>query len=567
MSNGAQQEQQIPATHHCIVRGETSDGPFQRVYITHDADEAERFNYIMEQAEHTHGLKRGDIGKLVESEFPGLILILEQHGNDITESVPDTLPIGEGYWDEHDHVQLLRRALMATENEWKDSLRKAGNEMASNLPTLLAIGVKGDAGYWFAGACGLGIAASIGYRGHRQNQRFNRALTIFVEFMNNKSINPDIAKEVLDKRMRSSGLLFSGVPKTDLSKFDEDHYITIADKRGLWYNKNYLSRRLHSRALPDSSAEVEISPEFVAQHSRKVLKKTAHFIGEQLLDFANNPRSPETWKNIGRGAVDFAILSFEFRNKVSRNRVYRDMVKANPELGGGRITIEDHEHVRAAADHNILEEISVTKADVIDQKRDGMVMNAAFAMEAGFMGAHIYEVGHAGHELYDKYTHDEAESVEAAPVSVDCENPSVPPAITEGAQSDAADLPPPVTDELQGPPRQAFDNAASPSDVAAEPSIQPCEAPSPNVLTTEQTHQGNESWMDDPEAAVALGIYSIFMASGAFSYLGREITSIKNTLQSSRARVLSNLYPRAMEQYQEFKMKQAEADGPATPAH
>lgn len=495
MSNDVQQEQEVPATHHCIVRGVTSHGPFQRVYITHDAEEAERFNYIMEQAEHTHDLKRGDIGKIVEAEFPGLILILEQHGNDITENIPDSLPIGEGYWDEHDHVQLLRRALMATENEWKDSLRKAGNEMASNLPTLLAIGVKGDAGYWFAGACGLGIAAAIGYRGHRQNQRFNRALGIFVEFMNNKSINPDIAKEVLDKRMRSSGLLFSGVPETDLSKFDENHYITIADRRGLWYNKNYLSRRLHSRALPDSSTQIEISPEFVAEQSRKALNRAAHFVSEQILDCVNNPRSPETWKNVGRGAVDFVILSFEFRNRVSRDRVYKDMVKANPELGSGRIKIEDHEHVRAAADHNILEEISVTKADVIDQKRDGMVMNAAFAMEAGFMGAHTYEVGHAGQQLYDKYVHGD-----------------------ESAHS-----------------------AGSAHD--------------------------DSSWMDSPEAAVGLGLYSIFMASGAFSYLGREITSIKNTLQSSRARVLSNLYPRAMEQYQEFKMKQAEADGPSTPAH
>ncbi len=495
MSNDMQQEADPPAIHHCIVRGETStDGPFQRVYITEDADEAERFNYLMEQAEHYDGLKRGDIGKLIEAEFPGLILILEQHGNDITEDVPDTLPIGEGYWDEHDHVQLLRRALMATENEWQDSIRKAGNEMASNIPTLMAIGMKGDAGYWIAGACGLGIAASIGYRGHRQNQRFNRALTIFVEFMNNKSINPDMAKEVLDKRMRSSGLLFSGVPESDLSQFDENHYITIADKRGLWYNKNYLSRRLHSRALPDPSKRVTISPEFVAEHSRKAIKHAAKFLGEQALDCVNNPRSPETWKNIGRGAVDFAVLSFEFRNKVSRNRAYRDMVNANPELGGGRITIEDHEHVRAAADHNILEEISVTKADVIEQKRDGMVMNAAFAMEAGFMGAHIYEVGHAGHQLYDKHVHGDA------------------------------------------PPQ-----------------------------TTANDHDA--SWMDSPEAAIGLGLYSIFMASGAFSYLGREITSIKNTLQSSRARVLSNLYPRAMEQYQDFKLKQAEADGPATPAH
>lgn len=470
--------------HRCIVRGETSDGgPFQRIYVTYSADEADRFNSLMGLIEKEQGLTKGDIGKIIDDEFPSLILILEQHGNEITEDVPESLPVGEGYWDEHDHVQLLRRALMATENEWKDSIRKAGNEMASNMPTLLAIGIKGDAGYWFAGACGLGIAGAIGYRGYRQNKRFNRTLEIFVEFMNNRSVNPDMAKDVLEKRIRSSGLLFSGIPDNDLSKFDENHYIAIADKRGLWYNKNYLTERLYRRALPNGSQRVEVSPESVSNFSRKALKTSGHFLLEQGADFFNNPFNPQTWRNIGKGSVDLCILVYEFRNTVSRNRAYQDMVKAHPEFEA--IKIEEHDHVHDAADHNILQEIKVTKADLGEQKRDGMIMGAAFTMEAGFMGAHAYEVAHAGHTLFEE-----------------------------------------------------------------------------NFSDAVHADHSHESWIDTPEAAVGLGIYSIFMASGAFAYLGREIASIKDTLQSRRARVLNELYPQAMEQYREYQEQRAEAATP-----
>lgn len=474
--------------HRCIVRGESSDKtPFQRVYVTYDGDEAARFNYEMDLAQRDRTLARGDIGRLVEEKFPNLVLILEQHGNDIMEDIPESLPIGEGYWDEHDHVQLLKRALMTTENEWRDSIRKAGNEMASNLPTLMAIGLKGDVGYWFAGACGLGIAGAIGYRGHRQNKRFERALKIFVEFANERTINPDRAREILDKRMRSSGLLFSGLPEQDLSQFSENHYIQVADKRGLWHNKNHLSRTIHRRALPDASAQMQVPAERANAFCSRALQAVRHGLKEQGQDLILNPFSVDTWKNVGRGGIDFFVLAYEFRNTVSRNRAYTEMVREHPEFG--TITIEDHQHMRDAADHNILQEISVTKKDLKEQKTDGTIMATAFAFEAGFMTTHAYEAYEAGKETFHKYAGHE-----------------------EGAGH--------ATD-------------------------------------------GHHTWIDEPEAALGLSIYSMFMASGAWSYLGREISSIKHTLQSRRARILHDLYPKAMRQYKDHFDTESEVEAPS----
>ncbi len=473
------------SVHRCIVRGEASDGePFQRVYVTYDADEAERFNDLMGLIEHEQGITKQAIAQIAEKEFPGLILILEQHGNEITEEVPDSLPIGEGYWDEHDHVQLLRRALIATENELQDSIRKSANEVASNIPTLMAIGLKGDWTYWVAGAAGAYIAGSIGFRGYRQNARFNRALNIFVEFKNNQYINPDMAKEVLDKRMRSSGLLFSGVPEADLSKFDENHFIAVADKRGLWYNKNYLTKSVHRRALPNGREKVFASPEVAKGHCRKALGIAGHFLWEQIVDLKENPTSAQTWKNIGRGFVDTGILAFEFRNTVSRNRAYQDMVDAHPELAA--ITVEEHQHVQDAADHNILEEIRVTKRDIKEQKFDGGVMGLAFIAESVFMGMHGYETAHAGYEIY----------------------------------------------------QEQFGEAAA--------------------GTTGPHPEPEHSWIDEPEVALGLSLYSIALASGAYAYLGREISSVKDTLQSRRAKVLKDLYPKAMEQYRAHREQQSQ---------
>ncbi|MBL4804203.1 MAG: hypothetical protein JKY71_05000 [Alphaproteobacteria bacterium] len=480
---------QHASVHRCIVRGESSDGePFQRVYVTYDADEAERFNDLMGLIEHEQGITKQAIAQIAEHEFPGLILILEQHGNEITEDVPDSLPIGEGYWDEQNHVQLLRRALMATEYELQDSVRKSANEIASNIPTLMAIGMKGDWTYWAAGAAGAYIAGAIGFRGYRQNNRFNRALKIFVEFKNNQYINPDMAKEVLDKRMRSSGLLFSGVPEADLSKFDENHYIAVADKRGLWYNKNFLTKSVHRRALPNGRERIFASPEVAKGHCRKAMSVAGHFLWEQVVDLKENPTSKETWKNIGSGMVDSVILAYEFRNTVSRDRAYKDMVNAHPELGP--ITVEEHEHVRDAADHNILEEIRVTKRDIKEQKVDGAVMGSAFVAESIFMGTHAYEAAHAGHEIY----------------------------------------------------QEQFGEAAA--------------------GTTGPHPAPEHSWIDEPEVALGLSLYSIALASGAYAYLGREISSVKDTLQSRRARVLKELYPKAMEQYRAHMQSDAEADHP-----
>lgn len=481
MATVEEHSEPAPQVHSCVVRGITADGstPYQRIYATYDEDTARSFNALLGMIEHDSNYTQEDIDEVVNEQFPELILLMEQLGNDITEEIPESLPLGEGYWDEHDQYQLLCRALMQLENEAKLSLRKTGNELLSNLPTFWTIVDKGDIGYMLAGAAGAGIAGAITWRGKRQNDRFERVLDIFVEFLNNRNVNPDMAKEVLEKRMRFSGLLFSGIRKFDLRQFDESKYIQIAIKKDRWYEKNTLARRIAQLSHPPKVTGLKEASIDAYRRFRAASAVAGDFMLEQGLDLVHNPTSPKTYKNIFYGAINAGLLVVSFSRKARNSEQYRKMVSDHPELDG-KVTIDQHEVVRAASGTNIIKEIEASKADLEEQKTDGKIMLGAFTAEGLFMGAHAYEAGEAAMHLSEKA----------------------------------------MSGEL-------FNNDAE-----------------GGFFTT---------GAGDDISNILVSVYSMAMASGAFSYLADEISEIRGTIDSERGRLINDLYVRAMDRYVEQK--------------
>lgn len=145
------------------------------------------------------------------------------------------LPIGE---DPHEgdrpKLQLLKRTLIEKQRVAKNSLRYGGNEFASNIPTFLSAATKGDAGYIVATACAFSILGIIGYRGISQRAAYNEALEIWSEFESNFKSDPENAYDILEQRMQAKGLLFSGIPEHNLQNFRRTEHRANAIKQGFW---------------------------------------------------------------------------------------------------------------------------------------------------------------------------------------------------------------------------------------------------------------------------------------------------------------------------------------------
>ena len=395
----AAEEQNYKEGHLCRVLGYTSnqesgeEEPYQQVYLTYDADEAERFNDVLGRFEDKD-LRRRRIATLIENKFPGLQLILEQHGNEITEDLPSALPIGEGYWDEHDQVQLLYKALIATGGEKSESYQCAGFEFSSNLPTFAAAAATQSPGFLAASALGIAITGSILFRGRQQDKRYEDVLKIFVRWVNNKSRNPFEAAKILSQDIQNAGLLFSGLSKFDASNVDESYYIQDAKKRGLWYDADELPLMIAGVRYPKVGENIELElPSFQDRLSTASII-AAHFAKEQIVGFFTNPFNPKTWKNVARGVPDTFVILYELFNRTSKTQKYKEMLERNPELKS-TVRIEEHEVIHETVDSHIVQQIRDSKEDFKSLKWDARAMGAAFVCETGFYGAHIYEVYHA----------------------------------------------------------------------------------------------------------------------------------------------------------------------------
>ena len=320
-----------------VVQGRTGSGePFQNIYLTSSKREAASFRGFLE--DNRDEITRTLLQERIDEDFPSLTLLKGEVGNDISEpkDIPDELPFGEGAWDENDNVQLLKRALIERQREWKDGLQKAGNEIASNIPTFMAAGSKGDAGYIVASIGGGLVAAAIIWRANNQRKKFLETLKIWVEFTNNcRTQSPKKAHKILRRRMDNSGLLFSGIPQHDVRSFNRIDFIKTAEQNNLWYDKPSLKERLARIQFPDADQRLAFShwlyneslvtPFEAAVTYGRVMGK---YSLEQVKDVWRNPRSLKTWKDIGLGLTDTPLLTadlighwWERRKRQKKNRL------------------------------------------------------------------------------------------------------------------------------------------------------------------------------------------------------------------------------------------------------
>ena len=479
-----------------VVQGHTSEGePFQRVYSTTDPAEAERFDFLFKG--HENSLSRSELDEIVKEHFPHLNIRKDEVGNEISavEELPETLPLGEGPYDEENNEQLLHRATLQRWKEWEEAKKRSGNEIVSNLPTYTALGVKGDLGYALAAAGGTFVAGIIGWRGYQQRRKLTETLKIWVEFKNNRALNPRQAFSILNERMNESGLLFSGINSKNFKPHPpellDETFTQLAKSYGVWYDKKSLTEKITSIRLPDAEQRFKIA---FWLHSSSVsdifetASASCSVIGkysfEQFKDLKRNPTSLSTWKKIGIGLLDTPGLTYDIckHHADSAGRWWKTKqhvdnhdgaLKTNQPEDLQSLHIENVEAVRDKVDNHLLREVETTQQDFQNERRDGAWMLAAQAGETLFFGAHIHKAGTSAISMVQEHA-------------------------------------------LDTPPQH-------------EP----------------------ETWMDHNEAAFGLSLFSIFMASGAYAHIGHEISSIRKTMKSQRAKVFEELYPEIAAQYRD----------------
>ena len=515
-----------------VVKGHTEEGepaqrvPWRRVYMTGDSAQAAGFASFLKLLREP--LERAALDKVIHQRFPGLSLIREETGNEITpaDDLPEDLPLGEDVDDEEDNVQLLQRAVLQRLDEWREARTRSGNEIASNIPTYIGIGLKGDAGLIAAGIGGTLVAGIIGWRGAQQKNKLVETLKIWVAYQNDVQAGRAQALALqmfrgnavgneaqagraqalanLNIRMNESGLLFSGIEEQDLSRFKPGELDRLcgglAEKYGIWYDKTTLGERVKKLRWPDQDKRLETAS-WLHHHSLADMFRAAaasakvigHYGWGQVRDIWRNPRSPETWKRIGTGLVDTPLLTYDIaRHFVDNARRLRaearhiDRQNGNPTTDCPQtlqqIRIEEVGSIHGKVDGHLIAELQTTLDDLNRERRGGLWMTGAMAGETLFYAGHAWNAANA-----------------------------------------AAGL-------VQPSPATAAETAA-------------------------------QTWMDHDGMALGLSLFSMALASGAWAHIGREISLIKDEVASRRARAFDELYPQIANQYSE-RANGADADAP-----
>ena len=122
----------------------------------------------------------------------------------------------------------------------------------------------------------------------------------------------------------------------------------------------------------------------------------AEYIKEQIQDGGKNIVTLQTYKDILNGFKSAATSAYYFKifNHRSRDR-YR-ITPSHPELTEPRL--EDNPIAVERADDELIEEIKLTRKQIIQTHQDGKLITGAFGFEAAFMGLHFQEAAHAAED-------------------------------------------------------------------------------------------------------------------------------------------------------------------------
>lgn len=386
--------------YRCVFRGSTSeDFPFQRVYGTYDRAEALNFSQVIRESKDLT-VTREVLDRIISESFPTLELLGEQTGNDIqpVRDIPDAFPVGEGIWDDTNRVQLLKRTLMHTLWNVRKSGRGAGNEITSNLPTYYFAATTDSLLLKFAAVGGTGISAALIYRRQRHQEEFDRALKIWVRFVNNTKIEPERALEILEEDMLNEGLLFSGRPQTPMSEFNAEEFKDLAIQKKVWFDSQKIVEHTEAKEnlsnfqkiirIPKKSMDRAL--DFTRMVSRTI-ETIPRNVGHQIQDLATNWYRPSTYARIGAGFEYGYKTLDDFKFTSNRSRARLRIQHSQPELD--EISIEDNKIVRDTVDPALIRQVAAARHDFRRQVFDGKIMTAGFAAETLFYASHWGELG------------------------------------------------------------------------------------------------------------------------------------------------------------------------------
>lgn len=396
----------VPLYWHSVEGHNDLDTPFQLLYVTTNLEQSEAFSLFLTR-KHNQRLILADLDEEIKRYFPDIILFRDGQGNEAftlnqTTILPDTLPLGEGLYDESDNVQLLKRALIEHYKEWFDSRRRRDNEFASNLPTFAFAALDlGNPTFTLASIGGATVVAAIQFRRSREAKKLKEALKIWTEYTAKIPHNPLQASLELKQNMQNAGLLFSGIPDHDITRFSERIFNELAQKFNAKSNENDLKSRILDLRFPnaDQLREAAIWLKFIG--IPRVRQETVGFIREQIGDLLKNPLNPQIPKNVLKGAVDTALLSFRLMKDFAQATKKRIKEKSSPSLDDNSdqieapqirqhtSTIDSSNRILQSADPVIIEQLRQRLEQAQRERVDGVVMGAAYAGETLFMGMHL----------------------------------------------------------------------------------------------------------------------------------------------------------------------------------
>jgi hypothetical protein len=392
----------VPLYWHSVEGHNELNEPFQLLYVTTNLEQSEAFSKFLAR-KHNQTLILTDLDKEINEQFPDILLFRDGQGNEAftlnqATMLPDTLPLGDGLYDESNNVQLLKRALIEHYKEWYDSRRRRDNELASNLPTFAFAAIDlGNPTFTLASIGGATVVGAIQFRRAREAEKLKQALKIWTEYDTKQKINPVQASRELKQNMQNAGLLFSGIPDHDITRFSERTFSELAQKFNAKSNERDLKSRILSLRFPnaDQLRNAALWVNFIGiPHG---LQKTGHFILEQLGDLFKNPINVEIPKNVLKGAVDTGLLSFRLMKDFAQATRKRIKERSSPSLDDNSSPIENQHistidrsnRVLQSADPIIVAQLRQRLEQAQRERVDGAVMSAAYAGETLFMGMHL----------------------------------------------------------------------------------------------------------------------------------------------------------------------------------
>ncbi len=304
--------------------------------------------------------------------------------NGKTEAPQSPLPIGQSTHEDEDSNKVRLRQLLLTgllfyRHQISENTKAIAHEASSDSPAFHAAAKSGASSDVFSSGVAVALIALMIRQRMNATRELRATLKIWSEYQQNRITKSSAETyDILEKRLRESGIIFENLPDQDLMNFKAKEFNDLA--------RTYLGR-------PSDEPLQPLSIKNIWNSAKNAGIKGSHFIGHFVSDFVENifhvDELPGLFKQSATACAEtFNKFSLLRRATREKHKIIKDTAVDNALASS--IKIDDLDLVQSGQyPPELMEELRKTRSsvkDFIGQDKEAAVL---LMLQTLFIGGQV----------------------------------------------------------------------------------------------------------------------------------------------------------------------------------